>query len=274
VYNKIAAIGASNDHIHGSLHNGAGSICARNASEINEDSSCTLKAAKWIAPRRRASALLCSKTETISGPNVERWLSGYRRRSSLNILVSIASGLFHGHSQPCKARQMLHSCHFHLQKLSSLSRKAIRMAIAGRVLFRESLNPTVTQQAPKGAIEGACALDHTAATHLLNVLQNRIPVPRLFSQAQKNEQHRFAQRFRVPGKLVMSYDVMSHNAIMLPSSHWSQEKNDLRLQIWLLKVQFPETPKRATFTARKGHTLASTAAKLNLRNPAKGERSI
>jgi len=113
---------------------------------------------------------------------------------------------------------MFHPRYFRLQELSSISRQAIGVAIAGRFLFLESLNPTTAQQAPQCAIESACAQDHPAPAHLLNVLQYRIPVPRLFSQAQENQQYRFGQRIRVPGRFIMSYDAMSHNAILRSSS--------------------------------------------------------
>src|SRR5262245_43324421 len=67
-YNKMAAVGASSDHIHGSLHTESNSVCARIASEIKAENSRTTNPASEMTPRHRASALVCSKTEIISLP--------------------------------------------------------------------------------------------------------------------------------------------------------------------------------------------------------------
>src|ERR1035441_8109862 len=105
------------------------------------------------------------------------------------LTLSIRSGLLHHDPQICQTREMLHAADFELQVSASARCQAIRLAAPRRVLFFDSLDPFILEQPSQRAVERARAQHDAPIAHLLDVLQYRIPMPRLFRQTKKDEQH-------------------------------------------------------------------------------------
>jgi len=97
-------------------------------------------------------------------------------------------------SQIRQTSEMFHPAYFELQISASPRRQAISLPAARTVLFFEALDPLFIQQTAQRAIERPGAEPHTSVAHLLNIFKNRVSMPRLLRQTEKNEQDGLGKR--------------------------------------------------------------------------------
>src|ERR1035437_3661482 len=97
------------------------------------------------------------------------------------------SGLLHRDPHIGQTREMLHPAYFELQVPAASRRQAIRLAPSRTVLLFDSLNPLFLEQPAQRAVERAGAEHNPSVAHLLDVLENGVPMPRLSCQAKKDE---------------------------------------------------------------------------------------
>jgi hypothetical protein len=107
--------------------------------------------------------------------------------------------------KPCEA---LHSAHFLIQYVSSQRCQSISLSSPRSIDFAGMMNPAVLEQSAKRTVEGSRTQLDTMAGEILNILENRVPVPRFFRKADQDQKHGFGKRF------VMAFDDMSHDAII------------------------------------------------------------
>ena len=122
------------------------------------------------------------------------------------------------------ACELFHAADFGLKRAAAKPGETIRLSPARTLVFFETLDPAIIEQAAQSTIEGASAEHDAAGADLLDILKDRIAVTRMLREAEQNQENGFGER----SYHMALYD-MSLNDILTPAK--SEVKENLRM--WL-----------------------------------------
>jgi len=86
---------------------------------------------------------------------------------------------------------MAHAIDFRLQVVATLCRKPVAPLVPRCVIVLKALNPCLCQQALQCAIERSGTEHNPATAHVLDIFEDRVPMPGLLRKAEQDEKNGF-----------------------------------------------------------------------------------
>jgi hypothetical protein len=84
-----------------------------------------------------------------------------------------------------------HAIDLRLQVVAAFCSEPVAPFMARRVIVLKTLDPSLCEQALQRAIERSGTEHDTTAAHVLDVFQDRVPMPGLLREAQQDEKNGF-----------------------------------------------------------------------------------
>src|SRR5579871_6340773 len=137
-------------------------------------------------PEHRSRAFLHKRSQTPAASRPRTRPENPADKAAAKPYTRASSRLLRPQPRPRRARQLFHPIQFGPQLPSPLRRQPVRLLLPRRILLLEPLDPLLLEQPPQRSIQRPRAQPHPPPAHLLDILPQRVPVPRLIRQARQN----------------------------------------------------------------------------------------